>query len=491
MKKGIVVLLVLALAGGAGAGVYYHWFRGNTGTESGRVSSDSEDAVYVDSVSMLAGLGSGDGLIQRYAGIVEPQQTWSVKLENERTVKACLVEEGDEVKTGQRLFTYDTTDDQDKLAQAQIDLERTQNDIATSKANKEQLEKEKAKASADDQLSYTTRILTEENSIKQSEYEYKSKQLEIKQLKERIADATVTSEIDGVIKSINNSSDSGSSYSSDSGDNAYITILEMGDYRVKGTVNEQNMSQISEGMDVIVHSRVDDSVTWHGTITEINRDKGESSSSDSFGMMGGSSSDSSSSTNYPFYVELDSSDNLILGQHVYLEPDQGQADQKDGIWLDDYYFVIEDDGSSYVWAASASNTLEKRKVTLGEYDEDLFRYQVLDGLTADDYIAAPDDTMTAGLPVVYNDIPVEGDDSSGYDDGSDKDYLGGIDGEGQDGDLYNGSIDGAYDADIPDLNDYSGNADVYDADADQELYDDSSDLDGLDAADENDSQTIE
>ena len=116
---------------------------------------------------------------------------------------------------------------------------------------------------------------------------------------------------------------------------------------------------------------------------------------------------------------------------------------------------------------------------------------MLDGLTADDYIAAPDDTMTAGLPVVYNDIPVEGDDSSGYDDGSDEDYLGGIDGEGQDGDLYNGSIDGAYDADIPDLNDYSGNADVYDADADQELYDDSSDLDGLDAADENDSQTIE
>ena len=161
MKKGIIAVLLLVLAGGAGAGVYYYWFyQGGHAQSNDRVSSDREDAVYVDSVSMLAGLGSGNGLIQRYAGVVEPQQTWEVKLQNERTVKECYVKEGDEVKAGQKLFIYDTTDDEDKLAQAQIDLERCQNDIDTAKATKEQLEKEKAKASADDQLSYTTRILT-------------------------------------------------------------------------------------------------------------------------------------------------------------------------------------------------------------------------------------------------------------------------------------------------------------------------------------------
>ena len=68
--------------------------------------------------------------------------------------------------------------------------------------------------------------------------------------------------------------------------------------------------------------------------------------------------------NYPYYVELDSSDGLMLGQHVYMEPDLGQEDQKEGIWLDDYYFEIEEDGSASVWAASASNVLEKRAVTL-------------------------------------------------------------------------------------------------------------------------------
>ena len=135
MKKGIVVLLVLVLAGGAGGGAYYYWTRSAQGAEGGdRVSSDSEDAVYVDSVSMLAGLGTGTGQIQRYSGVVEPQNTWEVRLENERTVKECKVKVGDEVKTGQALFVYDTTEDSDKLAQAEIDWSESRMILSLQKA---------------------------------------------------------------------------------------------------------------------------------------------------------------------------------------------------------------------------------------------------------------------------------------------------------------------------------------------------------------------
>ena len=154
------------------------------------------------------------------------------------------------------------------------------------------------------------------------------------------------------MKAINDPNSSASDLSDNSSD-AYITILEVGGYRVKGTINEQNISQITTGMDMIVYSRVDSDVTWRGIISEINLDAGESGNSDSY-YISSSSSDGTTSTNYPFYVELDSSDNLILGQHVYMEPDVGQGEEKEGIWLDDYYFVIEDDGSAYVWAASAS-----------------------------------------------------------------------------------------------------------------------------------------
>lgn len=482
MKKGIAVALVLVLAAG-GAGGYYYWKQKNDAGASGeRISSSSEDAVYVDSVSVLAGLGSGNGLIQRYAGMIEPQQTWEVKLENDRSVKECFVKEGDEVKDGQKLFTYDTTEDEDNLAKSEIELERCENEIETSKAQKEQLEKEKTKASADEQLDYTTRILTAENNIKQNEYEYKAKELEIKQLKEKIADAAVYSEMDGVVKSINDSNDSngnGYGYMSDSSDSAYITILQVGDFRVKGTVNEQNKDQIYDGMEMLVHSRVDETVIWHGVITEIKLDKGENNSESSMYNYFGSDN-SGSSTNYPFYVELDSSDGLILGQHVYLEPDQGQGEKKEGIWLYDYYFIQEENGDSYVWAASSSNTLEKRSVKLGEYDEDMATYQVLEGLDAEDYIIVPSDDLVEGLPVIYNDYNSVPDDFN-FDDMDMDDFdVSGV--EFDDGDFDISGVD--YDEDDMDfdIGDYDeddiGDEDYYDADAeDDEDFDE--ELQGL------------
>ena len=63
---------------------------------------------------------------------------------------------------------------------------------------------------------------------------------------------------------------------------------------------------------------------------------------------------------------------LMLGQHVTIEPDHGQATVKDGIWLNSGWIVQEDDGSAYVWAAKEGGAkLEKRSVELGEYDSDL------------------------------------------------------------------------------------------------------------------------
>ena len=116
-------------------------------------------------------------------------------------------------------------------------------------------------------------------------------------------------------------------------------------------------------------------------------------------MMG---DDSGGSSNYSFYVELDSSEGLMLGQHVYMEIDSGQNEVKEGLWIDDYY-IMQEDGKAYVWLANDSNVIEKHEVTLGEYDDELFKYQITDGLAEDDYIAYPLDTISEGNPVIYND----------------------------------------------------------------------------------------
>ena len=85
-------------------------------------------------------------------------------------------------------------------------------------------------------------------------------------------------------------------------------------------------------------ARVDSSQIWHGTMGTIDKDSATTNSnSNSFGMMDASGDSQTSSSTYPFYVNLDSSDGLMLGQHVYIENDEGQEDQKAGLWLSEVY----------------------------------------------------------------------------------------------------------------------------------------------------------
>ena len=99
---------------------------------------------------------------------------------------------------------------------------------------------------------------------------------------------------------------------------------------------------------------------------------------------------------YNFYVLLDSFDGLMLGQHVYVEPDLGDSLVKTGLWLPGYYIFTEG-SKSYVWAADSRNRIEKREVSLGQYDGDMDEYEILSGLDKDDRIAVPGDNMHSGM----------------------------------------------------------------------------------------------
>ena len=327
---------------------------------------------------------------------------------------------------------YDTSEAEENLSSKEIEIDRIKMDIETYKSNVATLQKEKANASSDEQLDYTVRIQSAQNNQKKSEYELKSTQQEIEQLKKSIQEAEVTSEIDGVVKSINNAEDdNAASYGSDSSD-AYMTLLSTGSYRIKGTINEQNRTALNEGDAVVIHSRVDENQTWTGTVSSIDLEHPENGNSDNgYYMSSSSSSDTTSSNSYPFYVELDSDDDLMLGQHVYLEKDEGQLENREGLWLTSYYIVQEEGQDPYVWAAGKHDRIEKRKVTLGEYDEKLDQYQITDGLTEDDYIAYPEDSIVEGEKVTRNIQDLYGNDSDVENptSGSDAEFMNGSDGE--------------------------------------------------------------
>ena len=103
------------------------------------------------------------------------------------------------------------------------------------------------------------------------------------------------------------------------------------------------------------------------------------------------SSSGESASKYAFYVNLDSIDGLMLGQHVTIEMDYGQGQAKEGIWLSSGWITQEEDGTAYVWAAKSGGAkLEKRTVELGEYDSNMDEYQIVSGLATSDYLAWPD-----------------------------------------------------------------------------------------------------
>lgn len=263
-----------------------------------------------------------------------------------------------------------------------------------------QLEKEKKSASEDDQFSYTTQIQTAQMDLKKSEYERKSKEVEISQIHEKIANSSVTSDLQGVVKSINDGNET-DPYSGNS--QAFMTILATGVYRVKGKVNEQNIGAVQEGAKALIRSRVDETKTWTGTFTAVDTENREGNNNN---MMYGGSSDSGEmmSSSYPFYINLDTSDGLMLGQHVYIENDTGM-EEKEGIWLDEG-FIMDADKQPCVWVENKDGKLEKRDVTLGEHDENLFQYQIKSGLKVNDYIAFPQEFLKEGMKTTHEEIPV-------------------------------------------------------------------------------------
>lgn len=391
-RKQVMILLgVLVVLAAGGAGYYFREeivdaipFLQGTG---------SEDKVYVEKLSKV--MNQSTGVANRYNGVVESQDSYEVNVDSSRTIEEIMVNVGDTVEEGQVLVTYDTSEIEMQIKLAQLDLESINNDIESDRKKIETLNAENAASTDEDEkFANNTEIQSLENSIEQNKLDLEAKNLEIEKYREQLKDSSVVSKKSGIVKEIN---ENGTNSSGDSA--AFMTILQAGEYRVKGTIDEQNIWMIGEGQDVVIRSRVDEEKIWHGRLLQIDTDNVQKDDNDAYYY--GNSGDTQSSAKYPFYVELDSAEGLLLGQHVYIEMDEGQEETKEGIWLYSSY-IVQDESGTYVWTANEKNRLEKRSVELGEYDGNLDEYEIVSGLTADDYISWPMAGLYEGVATVTN-----------------------------------------------------------------------------------------
>ena len=377
------------------------------------VIGTSEGKAYVESVREITGLGTAAGANNRYTGTVDAESSWKINLQSDMSVEKRYVNVGDQVKKGDKLFKYNTQELKLSKEKKELEQETLQNEINQLTKDISSYQSDLKSASATEKIQLQTQILTAQTTIKKDQYTIKTNKETIKTLEKNIKDATVKSKMNGLVKKINSSLESSSSSGDDSSDDGsdsgdgssddstYMTILAVGNYRIKGKVSETNVNSLNEGDPVIVRSRVDDSQTWKGTISSIKTDATADDSTESSDEMAyDDSSDGSTgetASKYNFYVKLDDDNGLMMGQHVLVEPDNGQDEKKDGMWLPAAY-IKKSNGKYYVWLDS-HNKLKLQEIKVGEYDENLDEYEVKSGLKTTDYIACDDSTLKEGMRV--------------------------------------------------------------------------------------------
>lgn len=373
MKKLLIFILVFVLVWSA----------------AGCQQTDSTE-VTVESVSMIVGYGPV-GMVDRFSGMVVVSNEVKIQKDSSHTIAECLVETGDMVEVGQVLFTYDLDALTLEMEKAKLEIAKIENQIASLEDQIAQLEKDKQRASSSEQLSYTLEIQTAQTNLREANYNLSVRQKAYEIQEASMGESEVVSPISGRVQSVNENGGT----DNEGRPLPYMTILETGSYRVKGTVNEMNSGAIWEGMDVIVRSRVNNS-TWTGYISMIDWSNPEKSNN--YGYY--TENEMNSSSKYPFYVEMNDTEGLLIGQHVYIEP-AVEVEAEYTLSLPSYYIGGIEEGKPFVWAANEKDRLEKRSVTLGEYIDYLDSYEILDGVSLEDSIALPSDEWKAGMKVTY------------------------------------------------------------------------------------------
>ncbi|MCR4568455.1 MAG: efflux RND transporter periplasmic adaptor subunit [Pseudobutyrivibrio sp.] len=390
MRKRIVALIIVIAVGAGGFFVYKKFFAVK------KPATAQAGQVYVVSLSEIMGDDSSY-TPDVFMGVVEGQETSSVTKNNDRELDQIFVVEGDVVKEGTPLFSYKTDSFADENTQLGFDIEAENINISDDNRQIEKLKDEisKIKGESDedkkkiedlnDQIDdLNTEIAISQNTIDQTN-------AKIEDNNKKINNAVVKSNVAGTITKV---ADDTNPYTTDG---SFITILSSNELRVKGEVSEMNASAIHEGEPVTLRSRVDKEQTWSGTILGLDTENNEDEDSDNnFGMQ-----NATNASKYPFYISLENTEGLMMGQHLYVELGQTDAPKIDfskGTYINDYYIAYDKEDNPFVWI-DKDGTLAKQPIELGEYYEEQMVYEVK-GIDYDTLIAFPMDDFKEGMETV-------------------------------------------------------------------------------------------
>ena len=166
-----------------------------------------------------------------------------------------------------------------------------------------------------------------------------------------------------------------------------IKVSGGGGFYVEGSVSELDLNTVQVGQSVTVTSW-ETYTTYEGTIVEIGQYPTEENSYYS----------ASNLSYYPYKVFIEDTADLQEGYYVSMTYQTEVAEE--GIMYLESAFLLEQNGTHYVYVRGEDGLLEKREVQAGE-SSDGYMTQILGGLSQTDYIAFPyGKDVVEGAPTV-------------------------------------------------------------------------------------------
>ncbi|MCP1126075.1 efflux RND transporter periplasmic adaptor subunit [Bacillus sp. 3103sda1] len=310
-------------------------------------------------------------------------------------VKDIAVKEGQEVKKGDKLFSYDNEEINLQMQQAEIDQEMASMRYDQGQKKIDSLEQDikKAKDSGvgKEALEPLESQLSDlEMTQKAATLEKEKGNLHIEELKKKQGELTVYSNFAGVVQKLDKDATQGSTQAMGGQGKPFLQIASKDPFQVQGTLTELQKSQIQKDQTVTVTAKAAPKKKWTGKITEVS-EYPTSADVNTQAMTGAEAGQNMSY--YTYKATLDSQDGLSPGYHVSLQvnlenrkmiavPRKSIVEEKD-----DAFVYVEDKGK-----------LRKQMVKKGASDGDWV--EVLEGVTVGQKVVEnPSDKVFDGMEV--------------------------------------------------------------------------------------------
>ena len=381
-------------------------------------------------------------------------------------VKSVKVSEGDTVKKGQTLVTFDESDLQDALTEAKDNLsdaktqaaselslaqrklseakstystqnKKTKSTVASAKSAYEQAKKEYKNAKSAEEKQKAKETLdkaktTYEQAVSERENTNKQNQSNIDSAKEAVTNAKTNNKktLREAQKSVTEATvtavgvEAGDSYSG----GEMFEISDCTDLQVSTTVSEYDITKVKKGQKVVILTDATDEEEIEGKITYVALTTGSSSLSSASSVTGGNgtgassmTSSESSSDGYEVRIQiLKENKNLRVGMTAKCSIILEEASDVYAVPYDAIHQNTSGDSVIYV---KDSSTNTKKEIT------------VTKGMESDYYVEVTGDGLSEGLMVILPSDTTSSKSSSDSDKSSSglSDMMGGMSGGGRGG----------------------------------------------------------